>query len=312
MKSFSGAKWIAKMIISGAFSIILLSGVSMVYGLSGIHIDSVTGANDYTWERGQRKANMSEGFSWLNMDGSGYNNAYPAGDKGTTIGKDVDILLMGSSHMEAVNIASNKNAGYLLNELLPEYTYNIGMSGHTIYNCVNNLHNAAAAYPSDWIVLETASVELSTADMQSVIDGTYPHIKSYDSGLLYILQKYAPGLKAIYKAVDDWAGMDRTVVKEDMKEIDFNDYVSVLDSFLEKAVSDLNGQKLLIVYQPETAINDLGLYISTDDRYSLIFRERCEAAGIMFLDLSEAFENLYDTEHILAHGFINTAVGSVK
>ena len=105
--------------------------------------------------------------------------------------------------MEAVNIASNKNAGYLLNELLPQYTYNIGMSGHTIYNCVNNIKDAAAAYPSDWIVLETADVELSITDMKSVIDGTYPHIKSYDSGVLYFLQKYSPAVKSIYKAVDD-------------------------------------------------------------------------------------------------------------
>lgn len=303
-------KWIIKMVFSGILSVILLSGMCMFYGLSGIHITSTTGANDYTWEPNQRKANMTEGFSWLNMDEAGYNNTYPASSKGTTTGKDVDILLMGSSHMEAVNIASNKNAGYLLNELLPQYTYNIGMSGHTIYNCVNNIKDAAAAYPSDWIVLETADVELSITDMKSVIDGTYPHIKSYDSGVLYFLQKYSPAVKSIYKAVDDWAGMDEMTAEETKEEIDSADYTAILELFLEKAVSSLGDQKILIVYQPKTSIDSSGAYISTaDNEYSIIFKECCEAAGIYFLDLSEEFERLYETEQILAHGFCNTAVG---
>ena len=71
-----------------------------------------------------------------------------------------------------------------------------------------------------------------------------------------------------------------------------------------------NSQKLLIVYQPKTAIDESGKYLSTsEDRYSEIFRQRCKSIGIEFVDLSEEFEALYTTEHVLAHGFSNTAAG---
>jgi hypothetical protein len=43
---------------------------------------------------------MTEGFSWLKMDDSGFNNV-AFDDVGS---EQPDILLMGSSHMEAVQV----------------------------------------------------------------------------------------------------------------------------------------------------------------------------------------------------------------
>lgn len=300
----SGLLWIVKAGIAGVLAIAILSLFSYGYSYSGVHIVSKTGVTDYKWEANQRKASMTEGFAWFRMDENGYNNTFPKNDK-------IDVLLMGSSHMEAVNVASDKNAGYLLNELLPGYTYNIGISGHTLYNCINNLQNAAAEYSPDWIVIETDRVALESDKMQEVIDGKFPHIKSYDSGLLYYIQKYAPGVKLIYNQLSNWIHMEKAVYEIIESEDISENYINILDEFLATATGAMNNsQKLLIVYQPQTAIDESGKYISTsEDKYSKIFKQRCENAGIEFIDLSEEFETLYTTENILAHGFSNTAAG---
>lgn len=299
-------KWIVKAGLSGIFAMILISLFSYVWDFSGSHIVSKTGVTDYTWEPYQRKASMDEGFAWLRMDENGYNNALLSGGK-------EDILLMGSSHMEAVNVASDENAGYLLNKLLPEYyTYNIGMSGHTIYNCFNNLESVARQYPSEWVVMETDRVELEVDKMRAVINGEFPHIKSYDSGILYYLQKYVPGMKVVYNRITDWICMEETSEKISDKDTlpDYR-YINILAEFLSSGVEKLNeGQRLLIVYQPRTEIDENGEYVSTaDDKYSEIFRQQCEIYDIEFINLSRNFEELYLSEHILAHGFYNSAVG---
>lgn len=68
-------------------------------------------------------SNMKEGFSWIKTDANGYNNA--------SIPENVDILLMGSSHMEAVQVSQSENTAALLNTMLPGMkTYNTGISGH--------------------------------------------------------------------------------------------------------------------------------------------------------------------------------------
>lgn len=41
-----------------------------------------------------------------------------------------------------------------------------------------------------------------------------------------------------------------------------------------------------------------------------VFVQACKNNGILFVDMTEPLERLYKEEHILAHGFINTAVGS--
>ncbi|MCI9098502.1 MAG: hypothetical protein HFH58_01255 [Lachnospiraceae bacterium] len=300
----SSLLWIGKVGVASLLAIVILSLFSYGYSYSGVHIASETGVTDYKWEANQRKAAMTEGFAWIRMDRNGYNNTYTEVDK-------VNVLLMGSSHMEAVNVASDKNTGYLLNKLLPGYTYNIGISGHTIYNCINNLQNAVTEYSPNWIVIETDRVKLECDKMKDVVDGNFPHIKSYDSGVLYYIQKYVPGVKLIYNQLSNWINMENddneSIMREDISE----NYVEILDEFLSTAASTMtNSQKLLIVYQPKTAIDESGKYLSTsEDRYSEIFRQRCKSIGIEFVDLSEEFEALYTTEHVLAHGFSNTAAG---
>jgi hypothetical protein len=295
-----------KLVFSGILSLCLGSVLMSAYRYPGVHIVNESGATDYKWRPNQRKATMIEGFTWLRMDDNGFNNAYEP------VGERVDILLMGSSQMEATTIAAKENTGYLLNETLPEYTYNIGISGHTIYTCVKNLKAAVNEYqPTEYVILETASVELSVQDMQAVLEGTYAIIPSHDHGLLYILQKALPVLQTLYKQTRDWKneGIEET---EEIEQVYDETYAAALDAFLAKAATPVadSGAKLIIFYQPPTAIDEDGNYMdSTDLEAKALFQDACEENGILFVDMTEPFEELYNEQHRLAHGFINTGVG---
>ena len=51
--------------------------------------------------------------------------------------------------------------------------YNIGISGHTIYRCVDNVEDAISYFnPTDFLIIETNKVYLELSEMEAVIDGT--------------------------------------------------------------------------------------------------------------------------------------------
>ena len=49
--------------------------------------------------------------------------------------------------------------------------------------------------------------------------------------------------------------------------------------------------------------------VASSPEYLRAFSEACEAAGVLFVDMSERFLQAYEAEHILPHGFANTAMG---
>ncbi len=302
-------RWIIKLGISGIISIVILSAVAFMYNYTGVHTRSVSCATDYVYSPGAYLSTMAEGMAWLHMDQNGYNNAYVSNEA------EIDILLMGSSHMEAVNIGSKDNAGYILNERLPNYyVYNIGISGHDFYRCAKNLQAALSEYkPTSWVVIETSEVHLELDKMISVLDGNFENIPIYDEGLLYYLQKYIPGIKLIYKQISNWVNVSEKQTSTSLKTVPGMDekYKETLNHYLRKMKdSILESQRLLIVYQPTTQIDKNGQYVSTvNDYYSAVFKEACINQNIDFLDLSNDYESLYYESHVLAHGFINSAVG---
>ena len=288
----------------------------MFYSFSGIHIENPTLATDYKWESDQLKSTMTEGFTFFCMDEDGFNNAVPYEDD-----NNVAILLMGSSQMEAVNVGKYRNTGYLLGEMLPDKrVYNIGVSGHQLYNCVNNLSSALSYYkPTEYVVIVTDSVDMDADLMRQVVRGEYPRIPSYDSGLVYYVQKWIPAVKVLYKNISDWKAMDAvksvskdTVVSQDSSDSSDDQVAEVLDEFLN-LIADLardNHVRPIIVYQSPLSLDEDGQIADETDHKIERFVRVCEKNDIAFIDMTDSFVELYEKEHRLPHGFVNTAVGS--
>ena len=296
---------IIKPVLAGMVSLLILSIFTLGYNYSGVHIKNPSHATDYKWSSNQLKSNMIEGFAWFRMDEYGFNNVTK-----TSGSMNVDILLMGSSHLEAVEIDKSENIGFILNQILPrKTTYNIGVSGHDIYRCVKNLKDAFEEYhPTGYIVIETDTAALSSEMVQSVIGAELETIPSYDSGMMFLLQKYCPAIKSLYKQMGNWSKMDS--VAEDESTIQYASSYE-LDLFAKKMRDACpDSIKIIVCYQPSYRIASNGqLEFDENEGEVNAFKDACISNNIFFVDMTEKFSELYHTNHVLAHGFINTAIG---
>lgn len=300
-------KWFFKVLTAGLFAVVILSLFAYIYDYAGIHVTNTTGATDYVWRSNEIKNSMVEGFVWKRMDANGFSNS-------TSNTDDIDILILGSSHMEASQMSSDKNVGGLLNRYLAEMnTYNIGMSGHTIYRCVDNFSDAISIYvPKKYAIVETSTVQLDVENMRAVIEETAAAIPSYDSGLIYSLQ-LIPAFKPIYNQLELWMSQTENEVNtstvSEIKEVVWSEYENTLKQFLALATDE--EITTIIFYQPAQSLNPDGTVMyETNDDFLNVFSKTCESLGIVFVDMTKAFQNLYNTEYKLAHGFINTAIGA--
>lgn len=88
---------------------------------------------------------------------------------------------------------------------------------------------------------------------------------------------------------------------------------SVLFDFLrgaQKSIEQTN-VKLIIFYHPKETLGiDGTVSYETDLELLRIFQDVCEENGILFVDMTSDFKMLYAKQHVLTHGFSNTAVGT--
>lgn len=284
-----------------------LSAFCLVYNHTGMRIKTESGAMDYHWKTDTYISNMKEGFSWIRTDSNGYNNA--------SVPENIDILLMGSSHMEAVQVAQNENTSALLNIMLPGMkTYNTGISGHTIYRCVDNIESAIGSFcPSNYVIIETNRIKLDINEMNVVIAGNA--IKESDSsdGKLMRIVQGIPVFKPLYNQLVAWTSQDAKQTSKGTNTIvELDDYCSVLNSFLNIVEQSAKKQRVqaIIFYDPPQEFSEGGSldYFHTDEDI-VLFSEACDANNIIFVDMTPDFKKMYEDDHILAHGFSNTGVG---
>ena len=298
--------WLSAIIIAVVFS----SFVVLIYNYSGMHIANKTGSTDYKWSPGQYKANATEGINYMHMDSNGFNNVLSDTD-------GIDLLLMGGSHMEAVQIKTEFNTGSLLNEMIPEkYTYNIGMSGHQFLNCLDNLEAALAEFvPSEYVIIQTGDLSMKLNDIVAVKDHKLGDIPSYDSGIVYYMQKI-PAIKVLYKQLSDKLSQDiksNKATTGGKSESDRSSVSLVLRDVLseKKALCDQNKCGLIIAYTPPVIITASGKMERNDDlEWVNTVKQCCEDSGIVFLDSFDDFEKEYINGYVVPYGFDNSKIAT--
>lgn len=87
-----------KVVVAAIVSFAVLNLVCVLYYNVPIHSPSESGSTDYVWNRNKFYSRGTEGFAMGVTDKNGFNNLETF-KKG-----DIDVLLMGSSHMEAFNV----------------------------------------------------------------------------------------------------------------------------------------------------------------------------------------------------------------
>jgi hypothetical protein len=261
---------------------------------------------------------LVEGFGYGKMNNEGYNNIddYES--------QKIDILLMGSSHIEGVNVAQRETTASVLNTLLKtRYTYNIGFSGHDFLRNLNNLKDAVNYYkPQGYVVLEIQNIICSVQEIESVIYSQMKRLSSFDQGVLSYLQKI-PYLRLGYRQIKILTGLhvvdmlnfskkDNSKAEEDSNIINWGHMAILLDSLMVRTrkICIDNEIDFIIVYHPHLTIQKNGS-VSTDyNEYLTKLRNACHNNGIYFIDMTDIFIEEYNNNHILPHGFSNTTIGA--
>ena len=303
--------WLLKALLSGLIAVIVMTGFCSLYYNLPVHHDTEDGATDYAWESHAFYSRGTEGFAWGRTNNEGYLNSYDY-----TEDMPVDILVMGSSHMEAYNVSMDESTASVLGSLLPDRTvYNIGVSGHNFMTCADNIAAAVDKYqPDEYVVLEISGLRYSEEDLRAIIDGTVAHQESHQDGIVGLLQKNS-FFRLLYAQWQGFADNAKATDASDVADSSFqkmadeDTYDAVLTKLYNAAAK--YGAKLILVYHPHIQPEaNGGVTVLDDAEYRPFFAQVCRNNKAEFLDMSDIFVENYRQQHVLPHGFSNTSVGA--
>lgn len=291
--------------------IILLDVFCMFYYNPTGYVDSGHGATDLVREPGAFTSRATEGVAWMKMDENGYNN--PA------VPKDISVLMMGSSHTEALNVMQDESASAYLGKMLAETgmeggVYNIGMSSHTLVRNMANFSRALDEFePTDYVVMETADVIMWTASLYEVMEDAMEPLPATGIDMPGLITD-RPLLRTLYRQFKNLTGEEHQGLHADYIPEDtmgrYEEALTLAFGML-KAEADSRGVGLIVYYHPQLTLNfDGSVTPATQAQCLEAFSRACAAAGVTFIDMTDIFIGEYNENAHLPHGFYNTTAGA--
>ncbi len=316
MKHIRVLKAIGTAAAAGALALLLLTLFCLVYFNVPVHYDNKDGGTDYKWEPNKFYSRWTEGFSFGKTNNEGFNNPFDRAPD-----DPVDVLVMGSSHMEGFQLRTEDSVAAKLGNLLPGKTvYNIGISGHDFPTCCCNFEAALETYRPACAVIETASCLFGDSALDRAVQGTVPEIASHNGGLTGILQRnqflrllYTQMTHYLNKRPADTADAVPAAAAENAAVNDAANNEALLSALLEKlrAAAEKHGAKVVVLYHPALILNADGTLTMNESRAAVDqVAAVCAENGIAFLDMGARFRRDYEETRLLPYGFINTPAGS--
>ena len=309
-------KYLGKFVAAGITAMLILSLVFSVYYLIPLRVDNPDQNTDYKWESNALWMRMEEGISTGKYDANGFNNA--------TVVDNPDVLLLGSSHMEAANVPQNQNTGFYLAQMLDGdmSVYNMGISGHTFAKICQYLPRTMQVYDKTpkYIVIETGGTSITEDDAQEILNHSVPKTTVSHNSFLNLLQR-SPFFRVLYyqydgglkKKLSDARGIQSIASKHSVyengeaSEIDHKPYDKVFEYL--QSLQEEYGTQILIMYHPTEQLNSDGsVTFPHDDTYDA-FSESAEKYNIKVIDTTTAFERMASEKFQLPHGFFNGKLG---
>ena len=303
-----------RIIISGVIAFVILSVFCILYYNVPTQAVCEDGVSFNKWGSHVFYSRATEGFAAGVTNNDGYINSFDYEQ-----GMPIDVLIMGSSHIEGFNTPQEYITSERLNDMLGyNGVYNIGVSGHSFMSCVNNMEAAVDKYkPSKYVVIEISTLNYSSDSINKAINGEIRGDSVSANGFLRLLQKNQY-LRLLYMQASMYmeqnekkqvsnqeASSDRLLITEEK--------TALFDALFAKisAIAQKYGAKAIIMYHPATSVgSDGSLVLPNNSETTDVFREYSEKNGVIFLDMSERFLKEYNENDILPHGFSNTSVGS--
>ncbi len=306
-------RWAGKAVGAGLVAFVLICLFCCLYYNVPVHYPNPSGATDYKWEPDRFYSKGTEGFALGRTNNDGFNDL-----QDYTPGEKIDILLMGSSHMEAFNVAQDENAAAVLNTLFggERRVYNIGTAGHTLLQCVNHLDSALTYYaPSQYVLLETCELSFPLSSIREAIDGTLPVRASHTGGLITALQKL-PFLRLLYTKYvkpgnDD--GNAAVTADADEPELTPEQYEQAMDALTARIAQLCAAHHVtpILIYDPPVLPDADGKgYTAALPGQRETLAQVCAKNGVLLVDLTERYLFSMEEEGVFPFGFSNTEPGN--
>lgn len=313
-------KGLLKVIAAGVVSVAILCILLCFYSITPIHEENLRGNTDYVWSANSIWVKATEGISFGKYDANGFNNH--------SVIDNPDIIVLGSSHMEASNVMQDENAPYLLSKkLIGKYSlYNMGISGHDFFKVCQYLPANLELYDKvpKAVIIETSTVDISQKKVDEIISSSVEYTPSHNTGIRGILQRI-PFFRSLYHQMEGGllklfmpsSNPNEAKNKEDIEndeeinkktEIDKAAYEKLF--YYLKNMEEKYGTQIIIFYHPtEKLMKDGTIYFNRDEHLST-FSLYSEKYGISFIDMTNRFEKMYYEENHVAHGFCTGKIAS--
>ena len=231
----------------------------------------------------------------------------------------------------------------LLEKEFPDKTvYNIGVAGHAFLTNICDLNAALDKYRPEYVIIDTQVVSFDSCELEQVLNGTFPRLESYDTGLLRKLEN-SSFLRLLYYQLtfyrNDHGGLfnppellplfgnGHKDISEPAEPVKSNDDALVTDAVISEQEAEYNeqlldavfayaaetaekyGTEIIIVYHPKTWLDGYGGMWVYDGAVHTPFAGLCDKYGIHLVDMSERYIAEYENDYTLPYGFINSTVG---
>lgn len=310
-------KYILKMLMAGIVAVGILSLILCCYSITPVHIENKLGNTDYVWSANSFWVKLTEGIAFGQYDSVGFNNIQEV--------ENPDIIILGSSHMEATNVMQDENVAYLLGEKFSEKykVYNMGISGHHFIKVCQYLPNSLELYENTpkVVIIETSTVDITEDDVNSVLNRTVEYTSSHSNGIIGMLQR-VPFFRLLYHQLEGGLlkifipeqikspiqNTEETIALSDDISDDLNAYTKLFEYFT--FLEDKYNTEIIIFYHPTCILNSDGTASFTSSSSLAKFSSEAQKAGVTFVDMTTAFETMYHEENFVPHGFVTGKVAS--
>jgi len=294
--------YVVKVIIAALLAFAVLSLLSLFYYNVPNRTINTGETTDYKWEPDSIYSKLTEGLVLFNkVNNEGFHNVNDYDND-----RQIDVLIMGSSHTEAFNVKDDETFSEVLKGISGLNTYNIGISDHSIEHCVQNLDKALSKYNPSYVVIETMNVSIYPETIEKTINNQITKASSFDDEILKTLQniKY---LRLVYRQFENVNKQNNVV--DVTKSVNTEESMDKLMSHI-KTICDKHNTNCIIVYHPTLSVdNDMNISVNTNREDLGIIETACLNNGIKFINMEEDFINYYKENNILPHGFNNTIPG---
>lgn len=277
--------------------------------------DTPNGPSPAGWRPGSVIVHGMEGYGVTKVDSNGYLNPEEQLMDGY-------VLMMGSSHTQGKEVASNQKYSVLVNDYFAKdssvlHTYNISSDGNFLPSLIKRFPAAIEAFPEAGVVtLEIAGTDFSEMELENALsqvqydpqNSIVNQVEQLDfkGKLKNGIKEYFPLLNLMKKKLETnlAAKNDSPANKRDVES-----YAALLEEAMVLIRGQFDG-RIVFVYHPNLVFDGNGTAsISYSETWTL-FRTVCQKHGIDVIDMGPVFLEHYEDTRQMPYGFSNTTPGA--